>query len=380
MISQDTSHRRTATLGNELDLGEILKKSLVTKNAQSLLARARIFERVGPDIERDGKGPGETKIAQAEPFFDFSTPSMRIVMDTIQCSAKTDASVLITGESGTGKSVAAKSVHANSHLAARPFVTVSCPSLSKDLLESTLFGHARGAFTGAICDRWGKVRDASGGTLFLDDVGDLPMDIQPKLLRLLQEGEYERVGETVTRHSGVRVIAATNHDLKKRISEGMFREDLYYRLNVIAFRMPALRERGVDLMGLAEFYRRHFAGIYGRPAQGFGEEAAAAIRLYSWPGNLRELRNAIECAVVMSSGSLISASWLPTDVRLNNSDSDSRDTASSPEAGSLISIQRLQEFHIRRVIERTPNISVAAEVLGVNAATLYRKRKRFGIE
>src|ERR1039457_5598734 len=179
---------------------------------------------------------------------------MTEVMDTLLRAAKTPASILILGESGTGKSVVARAVHKQSHLAVRPFITVSCPSLSKELLESELFGHVKGAFTGALRDHLGKVKAAAGGTLFLDEIGDLPMEIQPKLLRLLQEREYERVGENMTRLAVVRLIAATNRDLRKRIAEGHFREDLYFRLNVITVEMPPLRSRPGDLLRLAEHY------------------------------------------------------------------------------------------------------------------------------
>src|SRR5205807_2248973 len=169
-----------------------------------------------------------------ELLLDVATPAMRQVMEILRRAAATPVSILISGESGTGKSVVARAIHEQSQLADKPFVTVSCPSLSKELLESELFGHVRGAFTGAVRDHWGKVRAATGGTLFLDEIGDLPLEIQPKLLRLLQEREYERLGENVIHHAEVRVIAATNRDLKKRMGEGAFREDLYFRLNVIA--------------------------------------------------------------------------------------------------------------------------------------------------
>ena len=207
---------------------------------------------------------------------------------------------MILGESGTGKSVAARAVHEKSHLADKPFVTVSCPSLSKELLESELFGHVRGSFTGAIKDHWGKVKAAEGGTLFLDEIGDLPMEIQPKLLRLLQEREYERLGENVTRQANLRVIAATNRDLKKRVAEGLFREDLYFRLNVITVEMPPLRSRDGDLIRFAEHYEKFFAEQCGRKLEGLSAEAVACIRAYAWPGNLRELRNAIERAVILA--------------------------------------------------------------------------------
>src|SRR6185295_15727052 len=170
---------------------------------------------------------------------------------------------------GTGKSMAARAVHKSSHLADKPFVTVSCPSLSKELLESELFGHVKGSFTGAIKDHWGKVKVAEGGTLFLDEIGDLPMEIQPKLLRLLQEREYERLGENVTRQANVRVIAATNRDLKKRVASGVFREDLYFRLNVITVEMPPLRKLPDDVIRFAEYYAQHFAAQCRRTVAGY---------------------------------------------------------------------------------------------------------------
>src|SRR5690606_6889046 len=193
-----------------------------------------------------------------------------------------------------------RALHAKSHLADRAFVTVSCPSLSRELLESELFGHVKGAFTGAVRDHWGKVKAADGGTLFLDEIGDLPLEIQPKLLRLLQEREYERLGENTTRRADVRVITATNRDLKQRVREGAFREDLYYRLNVIAVEMPPLRTRQGDLLRFAEHYLRHFAAQCGRKFTGFTPEAAEALLRHSWPGNLRELCNCIERAAILS--------------------------------------------------------------------------------
>jgi two-component system, NtrC family, response regulator AlgB len=248
------------------------------------------------------------------------------------------------------------------------------------LLESTLFGHIRGAFTGAIKDQWGKVKAASGGTLFLDEIGDLPMEIQPKLLRLLQEREYERVGESITRKADVRIVAATNRDLKKRVSEGAFREDLYYRLNVISVKMPPLRERPGDLLRFARHYLTFFAKQCGRPVDRFTDEAEAAIRFHSWPGNLRELRNAIERAVIMGSGPRVAASDLPSELRADAVTQEASTEADSSGAGAMISIEKLEEMHIRRVLERTASMVQAAEILGIDQATLYRKRKKMGIE
>src|ERR1039457_322335 len=247
---------------------------------------------------------------------------MTEVMDTLLRAAKTPASILILGESGTGKSVVARAVHKQSHLADRPFITVSCPSLSKELLESELFGHVKGAFTGALRDHWGKVKAAAGGTLFLDEIGDLPMEIQPKLLRMLQEREYERVGENVTRQAEVRVIAATSRDLKTRVADGAFREDLYFRLNVIMAEMPPLRQRQGDVIRFAEHYFKHFAALCGHRLDGFSEPASAAIRAYSWPGNLRELRNAIERAVIMAKGDKINLEDLPAELRSEETTSE----------------------------------------------------------
>jgi NtrC-family two-component system response regulator AlgB len=304
---------------------------------------------------------------------------MKQVMETLLRAAKTPASILILGESGTGKSVVARAVHQQSHLADKAFVTVSCPSLSRELLESELFGHVKGAFTGALRDHWGKVSAAAGGTLFLDEIGDLPMEIQPKLLRLLQEREYERVGENVTRQAEVRIIAATSHDLKKRVGEGTFREDLYFRINVITAEMPPLREREGDLIRFAEHYFRHFAGVCGRRLEGFSQEAAVAIRDYSWPGNLRELRNAIERAVIMVRSNKIGLEDLPAEVR-GKVVSGLNGTDLKLQVGSLVSMEQLQEAHIRKVVERTSNLAEAAEVLGIDQATLYRKRKKLGLE
>jgi NtrC-family two-component system response regulator AlgB len=314
-----------------------------------------------------------------EPIFDFTTPVMREVMDVLVRAAKTPASILILGESGTGKSVAARAVHQQSHLADKPFVTVSCPSLSKELLESELFGHVKGSFTGAIKDHWGKVKAAEGGTLFLDEIGDLPLEIQPKLLRLLQEREYERLGENVTRTAGLRIIAATNRDLKKRVAEGLFREDLYFRLNVITVEMPPLRARSGDLIRFAEHYEQYFAGQCGRKLSGLSPEASACVCAYVWPGNLRELRNAIERAVILTKHEKLVPEDFPAELRGQNP-SPGAGGEFSPQIGSLISLEKLEELHLRKILGCMPSLSEAAEILGIDQATLYRKRKKIGLE
>jgi NtrC-family two-component system response regulator AlgB len=247
------------------------------------------------------------------------------------------------------------------------------------LLESELFGHVRGSFTGAIKDHWGKVKAAEGGTLFLDEIGDLPMEIQPKLLRLLQEREYERLGENITRQANLRVIAATNRDLKKRVAEGLFREDLYFRLNVIAVEMPPLRTRDGDLINFAEHYEKFFAEQCGSKLEGLSPEAIACIRAYSWPGNLRELRNAIERAVILAKHEKLLPEDFPAELR-GQSTLATTAAENLPQVGSLISLEKLEEAHLRKVLDRTPSLTEAAEVLGIDQATLYRKRKKIGLE
>ena len=358
---------------------DFLEKPLQNEQFLTVLARLQRLRSMSRQIEQLEQEVSETKKQNPEPIFDFTSPAMRHVMDLLLRAAKTSASILISGESGTGKSLAARMVHRHSHLADKPFVTVSCPSLSRELLESELFGHVRGAFTGAIKDRWGKVKAAEGGTLFLDEIGDLPLEIQPKLLRLLQEREYERLGENITRQANVRIIAATNRDLEKRVAESAFREDLYFRLNVIAVEMPPLRACGEDLARFAGTYSRHFAAQCGRRLDGLSPEAVSCIRAHAWPGNLRELRNAIERAVIVARGDRLVPDDFPTEWRrpltaaLVNGEG-------SCQVGSFVSLEKLEEAHLRKIIERTASLADAADVLGIDQATLYRKRKKIGLD
>jgi NtrC-family two-component system response regulator AlgB len=358
---------------------DFLEKPFQREQFLTVLARMQRLSQMTRRIERLEQEVTETKAQSLEPIFDFNTPIMREVMDVLMRAAKTPASILIFGESGTGKSVAARAIHQQSHLADKPFVTVSCPSLSKELLESELFGHVKGSFTGAIKDHWGKVKAAEGGTLFLDEIGDLPMEIQPKLLRLLQEREYERLGENVTRTANLRIIAATNRDLKKRVAEGLFREDLYFRLNVIAVEMPPLRAREGDLIRFAEHYEKFFAEQCNRQLDGLSPESVTSIRNYAWPGNLRELRNAIERAVILAKGDRLSPADFPAELRGQNA-VVTANGQSVPLVGSLVSLEKLEEAHLRKILEHTPSLTEAAEILGIDQATLYRKRKRIGLE
>jgi len=358
---------------------DFLEKPFQREQFLTVLARLQRLRSMSRQIEQLEQEVNDTKAQNPEPIFDFTTTAMREVMDVLLRAAKTPATILICGESGTGKSVAARAVHRQSHLADKPFVTVSCPSLSRELLESELFGHVRGSFTGAVKDHWGKVKAAEGGTLFLDEIGDLPLEIQPKLLRLLQEREYERLGENVTRQADVRVIGATNRDLKKRVAEGAFREDLYFRLNVITVEIPPLRECEADLLRFAELYLKHFAAQCGRQFDGLSSETVASLRAHSWPGNLRELRNAIERAVIMARGGKL----FPEDfsIELRRPNAAAAVNGESPvQVGSFTSLEKLEEAHLRKIIERTSSLSDAAEILGIDQATLYRKRKKIGLE
>jgi len=310
-----------------------------------------------------------------EADLDSPDPEVRRAFDIARRVAATDAAVLIRGENGTGKGVLARAIHAWSRRSDGPFVTVSCPSLGADLLESDLFGHVLGAFTGAVRDAAGKVAAAEGGTLFLDEIGDLPVRLQPKLLRFLQERKYERVGEAKTRSADVRLVAATNRDLEAAIASGAFREDLLYRLNVVELTLPPLRARA-DRLELADRLLAFFARQTGRRLDGFTAEARAALARHAWPGNLRELRNTVERGAILAEGPEIGLADLPERVARGAAEAD----ASSPiEVGSPVSLDRLEAEHIRRVLAGAPTLETAARTLGIDPSTLYRKRKQYGL-
>lgn len=328
------------------------------------LEKRRVLERRVEELESLFELPSA---ASATPSTD---PAMQSVLDLAHRTAASHASIILLGESGTGKSVLARDIHRHSLRKDRPFFTVSAPSLSRELLESDLFGHAKGAFTGAVTETGGRVAAASGGTLYLDEIGELPLEIQPKLLRLLQEHEYERVGETQTRRADVRIISSTNRDLVQAIKEGKFREDLYYRLNVVALHLPPLRERPQDLERLAETHRRFFARQSGKLITDFSAEAKAAMRRYSWPGNLRELRNAIERAVILSPGPQIDVAHLSELVA-------KPPPSEAVEVGASVTLAELTDEHIRRVLAKTSRLEDAAAILGIDLATLYRRRRKW---
>jgi NtrC-family two-component system response regulator AlgB len=313
----------------------------------------------------------QVRANQPETDLHSEVPAMQAALDVAYRVAASEAAVLIRGESGTGKGVLARAIHGQSLRNARSLVTVHCPSLSAELLESELFGHARGAFTGAVEATEGKVAAADGGTLFLDEVGDLPLALQPKLLRFLQDKSYERVGETRTRTADVRIVAATNRPLEAEVRAGRFREDLLYRLNVIEITLPPLRERRADLPRLARHLLAFFAKQSGKNVDDFTPEAMTAIEKHSWPGNLRELRNVIERAVILTQEKAIGLALLPSQV--------GSPQEGSVQVGSPVTLEQLEAEHLRRILTSTSSLDEAATILGIDASTLYRKRRKLGL-
>jgi NtrC-family two-component system response regulator AlgB len=314
----------------------------------------------------------KSSLTASVPEIDFSTKSsaMQKVISVAQEAAASSANILLKGESGTGKTILAKAIHDWSPRANKPFLSVSCPTLSAELLESELFGHARGSFTGALRDFPGRISLGQEGTLFLDEIGDLPLSIQPKLLRFIQEKKYERIGENITRNADVRLIAASNLDLGKAVTEGRFREDLYYRLNVVEIEIPPLRERTEDIETIANNMLLFFGRSNHRSYKGFSTEALEIFKKYSWPGNLRELRNTIERIAIFCKTEIAGKECLPEKISAQEG---------MPRLGDAVNLDKIEEIHIRRILASAASMQQAAETLGIDSATLWRKRKKYGI-
>ncbi len=309
--------------------------------------------------------------AVPEAVIESRSPAMQRALAMARQVADSEATILIRGESGTGKTILAHAIHSWSGRSSKPFGTISCPSLTAELLESELFGHAKGSFTGASRDYPGRIAACDGGTLFLDEIGDLPLSIQAKLLRVLQGKVYERVGDLETRKANVRILAATNVDLESAVKGGRFREDLFYRLDVVEIVIPPLRERREDIVAVAEGLLAFFARQNHRRILGFTEEASEALKDYEWPGNVRELRNAIERAVLLCTDEMVGIQHFP--VKLKPSDR-------LPGAGDLVTMEELERTHIRRVLASTRSIEEACRILGMDSVTLWRKRKKYGLQ
>jgi len=305
-----------------------------------------------------------------EVTFTSQHPIMQRAIELARQVAPSEAVVLLRGPSGTGKTVLARVIHGWSRRADKPLGIISCPTLSPELLESELFGHVKGAFTGAFRDNLGRVAACDGGTLFLDEIGDLPLSVQPKLLRFIQDREYERVGDHLTRKADVRIITATNTDLDKAVKEGRFREDLYYRLNVIQIDLPPLTDRPDDVESMARDMLSFFGEQNHKYFRGFNVEALSALRNYSWSGNVRELRNVVERAAILCKTEFVGIEHLPASIIPSNP---------TVQIGDHVSLKVIEENHIRRVIASTKTLQEAADLLGIDQATLWHKRKQYGI-
>lgn len=339
-------------------LSLLVKRAL--QNRELVLQHRRLEE------ELDGKKQFDAIIG--------TSAAMRKVFDTIRQVAPTKASVLITGESGVGKELVADAIHELSPRKGKPLVKVHCAALAATLLESELFGHEKGAFTGAVGRKRGRFELAHEGTLFLDEIGEIDQNVQIKILRVLQEKKFERVGGEETLEVDVRIVAATNRDLKAEIEKGTFREDLYYRLNVVNLHVPPLRERKDDIPLLATAFLKEFAQENGKPIEALDNRARAALYAYDWPGNVRELRNCMESAVVMAKGRLITVDDLPPTIR------------NSSEAGWIrlpmgIPLEEAEKIIIRDTLSaQRGNKSRTAEVLQIGRKTLHRKLAEWGDE
>jgi NtrC-family two-component system response regulator AlgB len=346
---------------------DYLPKPFSTEQVDLLLRRVdelRQVEQKLAALEAAGGG------AVNELNLDTRSPAMQRVMHRAQQVAKSEATVLIRGENGTGKGVVSRLIHQWSPRAQGPFGVVSCPSLPPELLESELFGHVKGAFTGAVRDNPGRVAACDGGTLFLDEIGDLPPLLQPKLLRFLQDHEYEHVGEPVTRRANVRVITATNVDLEAAVKAGKFREDLFYRLNVVELRIPPLRDRPQDILPMAERFLASFAIQNHKSLAGFTERAIQVMEDHVWPGNVRELRNTIERAVIFCEQPRVDVEHLGLEEAAGQL---------SPALGQRRSLEATEEAHIRHIVRTSASLEEAARVLDIDIATLWRKRRKYGI-
>jgi len=314
--------------------------------------------------------------------FDFSniigrSSAMKTLFETISLVAPTEATVLIVGESGTGKELIANAIHQNSPRRDKPLITVNCAALPETLLESELFGHEKGAFTGATGRKQGRFRQAHTGSIFLDEIAEMSSALQPKLLRVLQEQSFEPIGGTQTIHVDIRVIAATNRHLETEIEAGRFREDLYYRLNVVTLPIPPLRERREDILLLADHFLKKYAEKNKRLIKGFAPRTTDFLMRYSWPGNVRELENAVERAVILARGDMITPEDLPDSIRGSNPEDE---PAAPPSFHRGKSLKEMEKEMILQTLEDTDgNRTRTAEILGISRRTLQMKLKEYGV-
>jgi DNA-binding NtrC family response regulator len=342
--------RLLAVLRTQVELARALRRGQVLE-AENIALRDSVTEPTG-----------------ATPNLIAESAAMKDVLNVIQRIAAADANVLITGENGTGKEVVARTLHAHSARKAKPLVSVNAGALAEGVFESELFGHVRGAFTDARADRIGRFELADGGTLFLDEIANVPLRLQPKLLRVLETGEFERVGSSKTTKTDVRVLSATNANLPAAVANGTFRQDLLFRLNTVEIHLPPLRDRREDIPALAEYFLQQHRERYRRVVYSFTDEALVALRAHSWPGNVRELDHVIERAVLMTTAPHISA----VDLGL-------REPPSGAARLDEMSLEEVERLLIQKAIARFGNANRAAEALGLSRSALYRRLQKYGL-
>lgn len=357
---------------------DYLSKPLKPVELTTLIAKARRHY----EAKNKSRTAAET-VAKVMPRTLIGRSAKMIQVYKMLAKASLSSSnVLILGESGTGKELVARAIHDNSSLHDKPFITVNCGALSENLLESELFGHVRGAFTGAIANKKGLFDEADGGAIFLDEIGDVSLGLQVKLLRVIQEGEFKPVGSNEIRRVNTRFIAATHRNLEEYVEKGKFREDLYYRLKVIMIELPALRDRIEDLPVLINHFLNRLSQKMGKRVLQVSDDAMSILYSYAWPGNIRELENSLERAVAMTSTCVLYPEDFPVAIRRNKEVADNIDVKLEMErpAGISRSLEQIERAHIIKVLQEVSfNKSRAANILGIDRATLYRKAQRYGI-
>jgi two-component system response regulator PilR (NtrC family) len=349
--------------------------NLVTMQVRQLLESRR--------LRQENAVLRQTTAAQGFAGIIGRSSAMLEVFRMVEMVCRTNSTVLLSGESGTGKELVARAIHGLSLRRSRPFVAVNCGAMPEALLESELFGHVRGAFTGADKDKKGLIEAAEGGTVFLDEIGEMPPTMQVKLLRVLQERKYRPVGGTEEFAADIRVIAATNRDLPKQVGEGKFREDLFYRLNVIPVTMPALRNRDEDVQLIAEHFLAKYTREMNKTIDGFSPEALSALHAYRWPGNVRELENVVERAVALESERRVGLSTLPDNLRSSQPETPSNDAIAETGAGFNLErhLQDIERSHLQRALERAGGVQTrAADVLGLSFRQFRYLAKKYGLK
>ncbi|WP_166831848.1 sigma-54-dependent Fis family transcriptional regulator [Thalassoroseus pseudoceratinae] len=366
-----------------VNVDELIWHRMLADHAAAAIVNARAFEeidRLKRHLELENEYLRE-EVASEGAFGEIigNSPAIRSTTEQIKVVAKTEANVMITGESGTGKELVAREIHRRSERAKGPMVKVNCAAIPQELFESEFFGHAEGAFTGAIRDRAGRFEAADGGTLFLDEVGEIPLALQSKLLRVLQEGTFERIGEEQTREVNVRIVTATNRDLLKESQEGRFREDLYYRLNVFPIEVAPLRQRKQDIPALAKHFLKASCHRMGRPSLRLTKKVAESLRRYDWPGNIRELQNLIERATITAKGTEIQ-------IQLPASDAPSVNDMTKEPPGEILTESQLRQLERNNILKalastqgKVSGPGGAAGLLGIKASTLTSRMKKMNI-